>query len=166
MSTGASPPEGGASPPLQGSPGGVITVVKSTARQVDAVEQQLQALASALTHGGGAQAATLRHLELFEAAVQGLKVGAGAAQLLSTAAAATRWSAVAAQLRHSPLRDAAARLSQDSAEEAAARRDELLVAAKRLALELRGLDLLAGHVQVWVAAAAHAYVHVGPATRL
>ena len=29
-----------------------------------------------------------------------------------------------------------------------ARRDELLLAAKRLALELRGLDLLAGHVQV------------------
>ncbi len=28
-----------------------------------------------------------------------------------------------------------------------ARRDELLLAAKRLALELRGLDLLAGHVQ-------------------
>lgn len=78
MSTGASPSQGGASPPRQGSPGGVITVVKSTARQVDVVEQQLQALASALTHGGGAQAATLRHLELFEAAVQGLKVGSGA----------------------------------------------------------------------------------------
>ncbi|PRW59848.1 acetoin reductase [Chlorella sorokiniana] len=108
MSTAASPPAGGASPPLQGSPGGVITVVNSTVREVDAVEQTLQALASALAHGGGAQAATLRHLELFEAAVQGLKESAG---------------------------------------EAAARRDELLVAAKRLALELRGLDLLAGHVQ-------------------
>ena len=31
--------------------------------------------------------------------------------------------------------------------EAAARRDALLVAARRLATELRGLDLLAGHVQ-------------------
>ena len=36
---------------------------------------------------------------------------------------------------------------QGSAREAAARRDELLVAARRLATELRGLDLLAGHVK-------------------
>ena len=80
MSTREGPPGHGSSVPQQGSPGGVITVVNSTARQVDAVEQQLQALASALAHGGGAQAATLRHLELFEAAVQGLKVGASAWQ--------------------------------------------------------------------------------------
>ncbi len=96
MSTGAGPPQGGASPPLQGSPGGVITVVNSTARQVDAVEQQLQALASALTHGGGAQAATLRHLELFEAAVQGLKVGGGAQVRACEQAVCTRLGAAPA----------------------------------------------------------------------
>lgn len=36
---------------------------------------------------------------------------------------------------------------QGSAREAADRRDQLLLAAKRLALELRGLDLLADHVK-------------------
>ena len=79
MSSGPERPRSGGSPPQRGSPG-VITVVRSTAREVDAVEEQLQALASALAHPGGAvggaQAATLRHLELFEAAVQGLEVGA------------------------------------------------------------------------------------------
>lgn len=38
-------------------------------------------------------------------------------------------------------------LLQGSAREAADRRDQLLLAAKRLALELRGLDLLADHVK-------------------
>lgn len=36
---------------------------------------------------------------------------------------------------------------QASAHEAGGRRDELLSGARRLAVELRGLDLLAGHVK-------------------
>lgn len=63
----------GRSPP--GSPG-VITVVTAVQRQVDEVEEQLAALNVALnvalTSRGNA---TLRHLEMLDAAAQGLEVG-------------------------------------------------------------------------------------------
>ena len=110
------------------------------------MEQQLQALATALAHGSGAQAATLRHLELFEAAVQGLKVRfwMGSVTEARLRAAGTE-NSMPNPLSPPP---SATHRAQESAGEAAARRDELLLAAKRLALELRGLDLLAGHVQV------------------
>ncbi|KAL4854982.1 ADP-dependent ribose-1-phosphate kinase [Chlorella vulgaris] len=49
--------------------------------------------------------------------------------------------------QHLQLLEAAVDNLEGTAKEAAARHDELLLAAKRLALELRGLDLLADHVK-------------------
>lgn len=55
---------------------GVITVTSSTAaQQADALEQQLQALSAALgARVAGAQADTLRRLQLLDAAAEGLEV--------------------------------------------------------------------------------------------
>ncbi|KAL4458430.1 hypothetical protein ABPG75_013295 [Micractinium tetrahymenae] len=68
-------------------------------------------------------------------------------QELSAALAGRVAAAQAETLEHLQLFESGVAQLEASAHEAAARRAELLAAARRLALELRGLDLLERHVQ-------------------
>lgn len=137
---------------------GVVTV-STLARQTDDLEQQLAALSTALNSAAERSAATVKALQLLDAAAQGLEVRCsccvGVLRRGSTGTSTPRVDAGRPEHQAdawppSPPLTACPPLPpcpQESAREAAARRDELLLSARRLALELRGLDLLAGHVK-------------------
>lgn len=93
--------------------------------------------------------AVAEHLTLFETGVEQLEVNAHAACChLPLACIACCSHALCSAARHHIQQSIHhSRHLQASARETAARRAELLAAARRLATELRGLDLLAGHVK-------------------
>ena len=122
----------------------------SILQQLDQLEAQLDRLGASLAARiSGAQEETLQHLQVFQEAVQDLEVRSSAGGTRGGGegedADHHRSATSTPPHPHAPTHPAAR--PQVSAAESAARADELRRAAKRLAVELRGLDLLAGQVK-------------------